>query len=431
LAKELRQSVAALEGAMTAALAVLATASGYWTYMGVRGLLDGDGILPVGGAIIYSVAVSVAIYVFWIYMLRFMPRLGRGRARGGMWVALILGCAAIMAMSSWLNAAALAGSGAVEQHLALTVEEYQRRLEQAHENALAAQSLVPDLEREAERFRQLSVQEQESGALTGTSGLGTVVQLLAQKSAELATLAEQVRASRQAVDRLYELGGQKLGALRELVSGSGEIQERSVAFAKEAVALVGIIADLQQTSLAPSVQRAALDLGESFIAPAPSGGASALGQAQSGVIEEIEQAIQATSARLAAAAEEILARPRVEVFRFVPLSAAEAVLRYADDFIPSWAGAIAIDLMPGVLVVILVVVFGAIREREQGGDESLQVTAGDMAAALRALESLEAMRRELPAAAAPRPAKPHGAAGEEGLAVLPGGALAGRGEGHA
>jgi hypothetical protein len=418
MAKELRQSVAHLEGTMTAGLAVLCTASGYWTYMGVRGLLDGDGILPVGGAIIYSVAVAVGIFVFWSYMLRFMPLFGRGRARGGLWIALILGCGAIMAMSSWLNAAALAGSGAVEQHLALTVEEYQRRLEQAHENALAAQSLVPDLEREAERFRQLSDKERESGALTGTSGQGTVVELLAQKSAELRTLADQIRDSREALDRLYALGGQKLGTLREIVSASGDIADRSVVFAKEAVALVGIIADLQQSSLAQSVKRAALDLAESFIAPSPSGGTSALGIAQNDVIQEIEAAIATTSQRLAQAAEEILERPKAEPFRFVPLAAAEAVLRYASEFIPSWAGAIAIDLMPGVLVLILMVVQGAIREREGGSDQVLQVTMGDMAAALAAQERLDELRararkraeeaERAEAAAASPPPKPAG-----------------------
>jgi crotonobetainyl-CoA:carnitine CoA-transferase CaiB-like acyl-CoA transferase len=89
------------------------------------------------------------------------------------------------------------------------------------------------------------------------------------------------------------------------------------------------------------------------------------------------------------------------------------VLRYASDFIPSWAGAIAIDLMPGVLVLILMVVQGAIREREGGSDQVLQVTMGDMAAALAAQERLDQLRArarkrleeaEEAAAAAPTPA---------------------------
>lgn len=48
-------------------------------------------------------------------------------------------------MSSWLNAAVLAGSAAIEPHLANTVEGYQEALQQTHENALAAQGYLPDI----------------------------------------------------------------------------------------------------------------------------------------------------------------------------------------------------------------------------------------------------------------------------------------------
>jgi hypothetical protein len=54
----------------------------------------------------------------------------------------------------------------------------------------------------------------------------------------------------------------------------------------------------------------------------------------------------------------------VEPLQFVSLSSAEAILRYAGDFIPSWAGAVSIDLMPAVLVIILCVAHAGIR-REQ------------------------------------------------------------------
>ena len=61
--------------------------------------------------------MSVGIYVFWTYVLRFFPLLKSQAARMQMVMAILLGSAAIVAMSSWLNAAALAGSAAVEQHL--------------------------------------------------------------------------------------------------------------------------------------------------------------------------------------------------------------------------------------------------------------------------------------------------------------------------
>ncbi len=69
--------------------------------------------------------------------------------------------------------------------------------------------------------------------------------------------------------------------------------------------------------------------------------------------------------------------------RFVPLSTAEAVLRYATDFLPSWAGAISLDLMPAVLIFIHVIVHAAIR-REEGADRDEDtMTAGEVMRAVR------------------------------------------------
>ena len=79
----------------------------------------------------------------------------------------------------------------------------------------------------------------------------------------------------------------------------------------------------------------------------------------------VRASVAAQSAALAQAADEILAEPKVEPRRFVPLSSAEAVLRYWSDFIPSWAGAISIDLLPVVLVLVLMIVHDAMR-RENG-----------------------------------------------------------------
>src|SRR5690606_15399536 len=141
------------------------------------GLLDGSASFVFFAAIIYSAAVSVAVYAFWTYMMRFVPLVISGVQRLGLFVTMLAGCAMIVAMSSWLNAAALAGSAALEQHMAVTLQGYAEDLDRAHANALASQSLLPDVERAAARFAALAQDERESGALTGTPGSGSVVQL--------------------------------------------------------------------------------------------------------------------------------------------------------------------------------------------------------------------------------------------------------------
>lgn len=410
--RRLREHVASLETMTRFVLATLALASGIYTYLGVRSLLDGDATLVFFAAIVYSVAVSVGIYGFWIYLSRFLPEMRDNGSRVALVGIMAVGSVMIIAMSSWLNAAALAGSAAVEQHLAVTQEGYTADLDQANSNALGALSLLPDIQRAAERFARLADDERESGALTGTSGSGTVVQLLTQMSAQMRELEANIQASRETVRTSFEEGQAHLATMRGLVSGSGPVQPRADAFAEEAVALAGVIAALEQTSVAPSVARAAADLSVGFIAPVAGGGTAELAGRQNQVMDTIRASVAAQSEALSAAAAEILAQPKVEERRFVPLSSAEAVILYAGSFLPSWAGAISIDLLPGVLVAILAVAHAAARRDEDELSDADRISAADM---LRALEIQQALSARLavvnppeqPAEDEPAPAPQH------------------------
>src|SRR5690606_7857657 len=144
-------------------------------------------------AVAYSVAVSVGIFVFWSFLLRLLPAMRTAAARLGLMLSMALGCVAIIAMSSWLNAAALAGAAAVEQHLAKTVQDYQSALERSHEIAVSGQSLARDVARVRQSFQDLSAQE-AVGDLSGTAGRGAVFRVLTQKADELAALEAQIEA---------------------------------------------------------------------------------------------------------------------------------------------------------------------------------------------------------------------------------------------
>ena len=377
----LREGVQRLEVTLRVTLGVLALASGVYTYLGVRNLLNGDSTTVFYAAVIYSVAVSVGIYAFWMFLMRIMPHVRDIHSRGLLFGCMVLGSLMIVAMSAWLNASALAGAAAVQQHLANTLEGYTRDLSRAYSNGLAAQSLLPDIKMGSERFAKLAESER-GGSLTGTGGSGTVVQLLNQMSGQLGGLSQEVTQSAERMKALFEQGGQHLEKMRELVSDRGPINERSDAFGKESMALQGTIASLQQMSVAPAVKRAAEGLASSFIAPA-AGGKGDLGERQAAVMDKVQAAVVAQSAALSAAADRIFALPAVQSARFRPLSQAEAVLVYAADFAPSWAGAISIDLLPAVLVLILCVVHASIRREGQPISTINTMTASELITALR------------------------------------------------
>lgn len=406
-ARRLRDHVTALETMTRFVLATLALASGVYTYLGVRSLLDGDATFVFFAAIVYSVAVSVGIYGFWIYLTRFLPEMRDNSSRVALIAIMAVGSVMIIAMSSWLNAAALAGSAAVEQHLAVTQEGYTADLDQANSNAMGALSLLPDIQRAGERFARLADDERQSGALTGTSGSGTVVQLLTQMAAQMRELEANIQASRDTVRALFEGGQAHLATMRGLVSGSGPVQPRADAFADEAVALAGVIAALEQTSIAPSVARAAADLSVGFIAPVADGATADLAGRQNQIMDTIRSSVAAQSEALSTAAAEIMKQPRVAERRFVPLSSAEAVILYAGSFLPSWAGAISIDLLPGVLVAMLAVAHSAMRRGEDALSDADLITAGDMLRALELKAAIDARSQTVTDAAEPlQPAVP-------------------------
>ena len=389
----LREGVQRLEVTLRVTLAVLALASGVYTYLGVRDLLNGNATVVFFAAVIYSVAVSVGIYAFWTFLMSFMPHIRDSRGRGLLFACMALGSVMIMAMSAWLNASALAGAAAIQQHLSISVENYTRDLDRAYRNGLAVQSLLPDIQMASSRFAKLAESER-AGSLTGTSGSGTVVQLLGQMSTQLGGLSEEVTQSADRQKALFEQGSQHLGKMRELVSDRGPINARIDAFGKEAMALMGTITSLQQRSVAPAVKRSADGLASGFIAPA-AGGRGDLGDRQTAVVGKVEAAVAAQSAALSAAADKIVQLPPVEPARFQPLSPAEAVWVYAADFLPSWAGAISIDLLPAVLVLILCIVHAAIR-REGEPAVSNTMTAAELITALRLAREVDGARTDAP-----------------------------------
>ncbi len=394
-AMRLKDQIASLNTMTRFVLATLALASGVYTYLGVRGLLDGDATLVFFAAIVYSVAVSVGIYGFWTYLIRYLPEMRDGASRVAMFGVMLVGSVMIIAMSSWLNAAALAGSAAIEQHLATTQEGYTADLDQAHSNALGALSLLPDIQRAGERFARLAEEERSSGALTGSSGSGSVVQLLSQMSAQMRELEQAIQGNRETVTTLFEQGQGHLATMRGLVSGRGPVEPRADAFGDAAVSLSGVIASLEQTSIAPSVLRAAQDLSAGFIAPVADGMSADLAGRQDVVMATIRTSVAGQSQALSVAAQEIIDQPSVSERRYVPLSAAEAVLRYAGSFLPSWAGAISIDLLPAVLVAMMVVVQAQLRRAEEGLSSADRITAAEMLRSIEIHEQILARRQAL------------------------------------
>ena len=386
-ARELERHLDWLDTFTSTALGVLASASGIYTYIGVRTLLDQPGLWTTFAALAYSIAVSVGIFVFWSYLLRLLPAVRSAASRMGLVLAMALGSVAIVAMSSWLNAAALAGGAAVETHMAATVQNYQASLERAHSNAVAGQSLSRDVARVRQSFGDLSQQE-EGGILSGFSGRGAVFRVLTQKEAELSALETQLTEAEAPIEATFAEGNALLSQMRGIAVGAGPLEDRTVQFSEHAVQLAGLITRLRQMNPAPLVSRAAQDLADAVVLPELDGSTAEMRQGQSSTITSVLSLVEQRAQTLAAAAAEVEALPPPDEAVYTPLSAADAVIAYARNFVPAWAGAIAIDLLPAVLVLIMVVVQAAIRGGRGIHHSDDRMTVGELRAALAAADLL-------------------------------------------
>ena len=386
--KEIESHLRWLDTFTSAALGILAVASGIYTYLGVSSLLEDNGAINFLAAMSYSIAVSVGIFVFWSYMMRLLPAMRSFISMLGFTLAMIVGSLSIVAMSSWLNAAALAGSAAVEQHLDRTVEHYQKDLERAHSIALAGQNLKRDVDRAKDNFKSLS-QLEADGELSGSAGRGAVFRLLRQKFEELGTLSTQIEQQRPLIDRAFQEGKDALDIMRSMVVEKGTVEERSLIFAESSVKLSSVITKLRQLSMADSVVRAADDLASIAILPELDGSTAKIKEAQLKTINSALEAVSQRAQTLKLAATEVAEMEQPEGIIYRPINRADAVIRYAGSFAPSWAGAIAIDLLPAVLVFMLAIAHSAVRSGRDGLGIEETLTLADLRHAMVAMRDIE------------------------------------------
>ena len=250
------------------------------------------------------------------------------------------------------------------------------------------QALEREVRRAREAFEALAEQER-SGELSGTAGEGAVYRVLRQKTEELQSLEEQISEQQPLIVDAYEQGNEILGRMRGLTVAPGPVEQRSVAFSEESVRLAGVISNLNQFSVALLVARAAEDLPASVVLPELDGQTTSVRQAQSSTIGSVLDALDQRSQTLGQAAGEVLAMEPPQETAYNPISSADAVIRYASNFVPSWAGAIAIDLLPGVLVFVLAVTQAAIRNGRDGLSIEETLTLADLRAAVSAMREVE------------------------------------------
>tara|TARA_R110002167_G_scaffold186979_6_gene388118 strand:- start:875 stop:2089 length:1215 start_codon:yes stop_codon:yes gene_type:complete len=378
-----------IKGKIETLLIILALVSMYFSFLGAELLADAGGIswLNRSNAVIYAIGIGAAVYTFWAIAMRIVPTLPAGRYRYAGMCITAAGCLFLVALSSWLNVAGLAGPAALDTHMIGQISAYEEATASAYGRARQAEQLIGDLKAHSRRFQSLSEDERSFGRISGAPGPGTVSETLADIATDIEALVEEVKAYLDAAATLSEQARLQLETMRQQAARNEPPVSRMRALAGTADALRATLHELQSKSPAASAARVVRSLSAGIAVKPVSGRSSRIIKAQRDALAAVQAQIDTTATAIAALAADLggpfdpsAGAPVVE--RIGPV---EAVFRYAGKFVPMWAGGIAIDLIPTIIILYLMLVFAVREDGEREKDRLGPLTVEQIEDAQRAL----------------------------------------------
>lgn len=375
----------------TIVLGFLSCVSAYFTYQGAVLVLDKETVhagLNIS-ALIFSSGVSAGLFLFWRYAHAILPVMLTGKTRSVGMAIVGLGCLFIMCLSSYMNVMSLAGSGALEAQMRAALQTYDSALTKAYSQATRIGELVSDLDLAAKRYDDLAQSEIKRGAVTGAAGAGGVSDSLLATKKTFGDLATSVRANLKKLARLQDEGRAVLARMGAAITGTGSIEERRAAFTKEAAALAKLISELGSNNLTSVIARSMRSLKGNTGLFSTSLKNGRLAKAQQDALQRINDDIAKTGESIATAAETLGNAKRVEVTAFKRIGLTKAVVIYALDLIPYWAGGIALDLMPVVLILLLMLLSYATDGRNTTDPDVDGMSFGQVRKVVYALKEME------------------------------------------
>lgn len=328
-------------------LNILAFISAVLNYAGFVQIIPSDDWWLKSLCLLTAIGVWVCLYLFWSYAFSILPHLRMSTKRLGGWVTILAGCMVIIALSTYWNVIAYTG----KEVLRLSMTENVIRAEQQFAKAVSVtggyESLPAQLEALSQKTFQLAEGEERSGAVTGSRGRGGISALLRQIGDNVNAIAGSLKKTAQRGQSLKNKGKACLALMRK-ASALGSSGEPSAKLAAGADCLNGVMADLGNQNAASGIVQAMQGLTSGVVVPV-SIRSKRQRQALTNILEGLQnQADQI--AKTARAIPEVIVQP-VTLDR---PNMVTAVLKHWQSIIPAIATALAIDLLPLLLLILAV-----------------------------------------------------------------------------
>lgn len=351
-------------------LMVPSAATTMLTYYGVSLPLSEQGgtILEKGQALAFAGTVGTFSWLGWFYLYGLLYRL-RGKRLVASLVAGSIFVGSITAIDAPFNMLALGGGSAVQLTLVDTAVHYEARKGQVFESATIARQMLPAIDAQAKRFRELEDGEQRFGTYSGSSGPGKVSAGFGQIAALLEALSADLKGGLEASEALQGEIAEKFSALKADAHRPGPLRPRVERVSVAADALDDSLARLDQFDYRVSIEATLASLERIF--PAPTVAGSTFEKAQNRELAAISAMAEPVAASLRGALEQLTDGPTVSHERVRPQPAIIAIRTKWRPLAFQWVAAIFIDLAPAALLVILIAAF---REVEIRRDENAHRT---------------------------------------------------------
>lgn len=332
---------------------VCAGTSGVLNYFGLSEMAPNGAFTTQALFALTGFAVSLALISFWSYAFSIVPDLQSGARRASSWVTIFVGIFLIIGISTWWNIAGVAGDEIARLGMTAVLERIEVGLARAISDSGQYLSSRSGLSAFASDVAALIIAE-TSGGTSGASGEGPISLTMGQVNTRLDNLLLEIDSATVMLDSARARGDTCLIALQTAATSGDPSQ-----VAKQVACANGVISDLGNQDVLATIEHGLSTLTDGIVLPASvrtesqhailNGFFADTQSRADGIIATLTDGSEATAEPLSAEMPNLLL----------------GVLLHWKSLIPVISTALALDLLPLVLLVLTVLAKDDLKDQKK------------------------------------------------------------------
>jgi len=347
---------------------MLSLCSGLLTIMGLSTLSPDAGWFFKAIMALTGIVITYGIALFWQYAFSIVPDLSKGQFRWRGWANVLAGVLIILSLSSYWNVVTFTKNEITRLGGTSIVALAEQRFAEATKIVNGFLTYVGDISSFEDNVRALEKAEEQGGS-TGIPEAGPVSRTYGQVADKLGSMSTSVDTAKAELQRLQSRASTCLADLSGAMTGGNKRK------ASEAVSCINqALSQMAGLDVASSLERSLKGLTSGIVVPA---NIRTEKQKQAIRIMLSESKIRADELAQQIASRERLSLP--EPLTLEQPNILKGVLLYWQSLIPPIATALAIDILPLIILVFTVIRYDDQRQR---GEPKMVLTIEELMDAL-------------------------------------------------